>query len=211
MNYLVSLNLNQNEIQNVRLQNLAVAPANPVPGQLYFDTSLSKIRVWDATSWISLGAGTTATGFTPKGNWNAATNTPMLQDGVGTAGDIYRVNVGGATTLNGFNKWDAGDALFYDGANWVPIDNTIYVTAAELATGLALKTGRFASDVGDGTATAIVVTHNLNSRDVAVTLRRNVAPYDLVYADIEATSTNTVTLRFSVAPSAGQYRVVVVG
>ena len=206
MKILFPLELNQNEVRNAVAQNLAAAPSTPLPGQFYYDSTIKKIRVWDGASWITLGGGG-AGGFTPKGNWNAATNTPALADGIGTNGDIYRVNVAGATVLNGFSAWDVGDELFFDGANWVPIDNTIYATIEQLAT----KTARFAADVGDGAATAIVVTHNLGTRDVAVRVRQSAAPYAFVEPDIEATSTNSVTLRFSVAPTAAQYRCLVVG
>ena len=39
MNYLVNLNLNGNELQNVVLQVLATAPANPNEGQMYYDST----------------------------------------------------------------------------------------------------------------------------------------------------------------------------
>jgi hypothetical protein len=38
MKYLSNLNLNKNELQNVRLQNLATTPADPVTGQIYYNT-----------------------------------------------------------------------------------------------------------------------------------------------------------------------------
>jgi hypothetical protein len=67
----------------------------------------------------------------------------------------------------------------------------------------------FAADVGDGTSTVITVTHNLGSRDVVVVLREAAAPYAYVYPDVEAATTNTVTLRFATAPTAAQYRALV--
>lgn len=62
-----------------------------------------------------------------------------------------------------------------------------------------------------GTTTSEVITHNLGTKDVTVQLIRVASPYDHVEADIESTTTNTVTLRFGSAPTAGQYRVVVIG
>lgn len=52
MKFLNNLDLNQNELQNFRVQNLAEAPANPVIGQHYFNTADGTEYVWDGTKWI---------------------------------------------------------------------------------------------------------------------------------------------------------------
>ena len=50
MNFLTNLNLNQNELQNVRLQNLAADPASPVVGQVWFNTTTSEFKFYDGTN-----------------------------------------------------------------------------------------------------------------------------------------------------------------
>jgi hypothetical protein len=50
-----------------------------------------------------------------KGTWNAATNTPTITDGVGTAGDYYLVSTGG--TFNGV-VYVAGNTIIYSGTVW---------------------------------------------------------------------------------------------
>jgi len=72
-------------------------------------------------------------------------------------------------------------------------------------------TRKYSTDVGNGVATSFVYTHNLASRDVVATLYRNSAPYDVVEADIEHTTTNTITVRFAVAPPSAAYRIVIEG
>ena len=55
MIYLTNINLNQNELQNAVLQPLAVAPANPKLGQIYTDSSSSKIKWYNGTEWKTVG------------------------------------------------------------------------------------------------------------------------------------------------------------
>lgn len=51
MEYLANLNLNKNELQNARVQNLATAPSNPVVGQIYFNTTDHTGYIYDGTKW----------------------------------------------------------------------------------------------------------------------------------------------------------------
>jgi hypothetical protein len=86
--------------------------------------------------------------------------------------------------------------------------NGIYATVASVA-GMAKKfaaalTGTIAYATGE------VVTHNLNTRDVQVTVLNGSSPYAAVQVDWEATSVNTVTVRYNPNLGAG-YRAVVVG
>ena len=59
-----------------------------------------------------------------------------------------------------------------------------------------------------GGSTSIVVTHNLGTRDVDVQLYDN-STYETVITDVVRTTTNTITVSFNTAPSAGSIRVLV--
>jgi len=83
---------------------------------------------------------------------------------------------------------------------------------AVTASGLALVetyTKKLAVTVGDGVATVIPVTHTLGV-DVSVDVFA-VADGSSVAVDIARTSETVVTLTFASAPTAGQYRVVIIG
>lgn len=51
MQYLNNIDLNKNELQNARVQNLATAPSNPVVGQVYFNTTDKTGYIYDGTKW----------------------------------------------------------------------------------------------------------------------------------------------------------------
>jgi hypothetical protein len=59
-----------------------------------------------------------SSGETPRGAWNASTNTPGLASSVGTAGWYYEVSVAGTTNLNGENAWQVGDKAVFNGSSW---------------------------------------------------------------------------------------------
>jgi hypothetical protein len=67
--FLTNLDLTKNQILNVAIHNLSSAPASPVTGQVYFDTTDKRIYFWDSLAWVDMsgdiqdvlgGAGLTA-------------------------------------------------------------------------------------------------------------------------------------------------------
>jgi hypothetical protein len=86
-------------------------------------------------------------------------------------------------------------------------DDARIVTPLKLATWPG-RVRRFAADIGDGTATSIVVTHNLNTRDLTWKVRANGGAFDFVDVEVQATTVNTATLVFVTAPTANQFRVI---
>jgi hypothetical protein len=71
-----------------------------------------------------------ALGSSYKGTWNAATNTPTIANGVGTAGDFYLVTTGGV--WNGIT-FTAGQLVIYSGTVWQQAGGTAGVTSVGLA------------------------------------------------------------------------------
>jgi hypothetical protein len=87
-------------------------------------------------------------------------------------------------------------------------DDTAAVTPLKLKTLLDNRTGGFAANIGNGSATSYAVSHGLNTIDVIVMLKDNTT-LEEVFADVVITDVNTVTVSFAVAPASNAYRVVI--
>lgn len=151
------------------------------------------------TQFSGAGTYTAGAGLTLTGTTFSADVTP-------SSGNASLINTGGAIEV----KTDTSRGLSVD----------VSGLGINAGTGLAFSTGvlGFASGYGVrkhsediSAATSHTVTHNFNTRDVTVAVYDNSSPYAEVFPDVEHTGVNTVTIKFATAPTANQYRVVVVG
>lgn len=150
---------------------------------------------------IALTGDVTATGVSFDGTGNISLTT-VVADG---SHNHTLANVTDVTsTAAELNKLDGATASTTE-------LNYVTGVTSSIQTQLNARTRKYSVAIGDGVATSIVVTHNLNTQDLVVTLREVATPYSMVITDIEFTTVNTITVKFASAPTTGQYKVTVVG
>lgn len=306
--FLVSLDLNKNELLNARLQNLSSDPSSPVAGQIYFNTQDNVTKFYDGNQWIAGGStkfGLEANRPSPSksGTLYAATDTSTLfldngtswiqisvnpqdladalqeakdytdtreiaitsayeayadqaevdakaytdtrETAITTAYQSYTTTainnlIDGAPglldTLNEIAAAINDDANYFTtianslatkqdnltAANGIDIDGSQNISV-KLGTGLSFDGSgnivpssgygvrKHSADLGDGTATSFAILHNFNTKDVTVQVYEKASPFSKVETDVEHTDVNTTTIKFALAPSLNEYRVVVIG
>ena len=319
--FLVSIDLNKNELLNARIQNLGSAPSNPVAGQVYYNTGDNIMYFWNGTEWISTsgsleviqdaigayvegGVGLTrsyndTTGVTTidldntavtAGTYGSITKVPTFtvdQQGrltgaseanlvipldtqttgdyvatiIGTANEVTvspnsghnaAVTIGLPDNVEITGNLQVGGNLNVVGTvnsvNTTQInikDNRVNLNSEFIGTpttdaGIRVERGdgadvevlwnetsdkwtltnngvnyhaiaRKYAEVLSATSTTHPVLHRLGTTEVTVQIFEAASPFAQIEADVKITDENSVTIDFATAPTAGQYKVVVVG
>lgn len=161
MKFLNNIDLQKNEIQNFRVQNLAAAPENPVVGQHYFNTVDATEYVWNGTKWIdalSQGDYTFENGIKEEGRHVSLTAATADAIGGVTIGDNIDVADGKISVKSG-NKDQAGLlALATDEEAAAGTEDTKAVTAKQVAAAI------------DADLTAVNAAIAKNVEDIAANL-----------------------------------------
>lgn len=206
MKMLSNLNLNKNEIQNVRVQNLATAPSNPVVGQIYFNTTDKTGYIYDGTSWRDIAA------IQQGGNYTSGDGITISDSGeisvinpLPMSLRLYLYDLGTKTKTQ-IESDDVFKELCYQISN-SPWDTILYLyTAANRETdssvkniiGLYHKTAHTTSDSGQITTTLTQINNSITVDNI-LTDKVELSGCDLstikiVESDAEPTSEVTINV-----------------
>ena len=186
----------------ILIKNQATASEN---GIYTVNASGAPSRAADADTNGELAPGTSLS--VTEGTANGDKAFIIISDAaitIGTTAQAWGQLSGGATYTGGNGINVAGPVIS------AVAHTGILVTGSGIAVDASVVARKFSTNVGNGSATSIAVTHGLGTKDVAVSLRE-VASDAGVLTDWTATDTNTVTLSFAVAPASNAYRVTVAG
>lgn len=186
-------------------------------------TTPSQNGIW---VWNGAASALTRPADFPTGSTGLVTQgaTVVIDEGTANQASQYTLTTSGTinvdTTSQSWTRTTAAGSS-YTAGNGISIASNIISVNPAASGGISVAAGGvsvdhtkvpflFAANVGDGSSTAITVTHNLATRDVIRALY-DATGFQEVETDVVHATTNTLTLNFAVAPTSNQYRIVVHG
>jgi hypothetical protein len=140
INYLNSINLNRNQLQDAYLINPQIenqpndaAAGTGYEGQLYFDTTVDALKIWAGGAWVEVGATSGVEKFTNSSGTYVAFGTNNTNAiGEVTVGTVDLTAVDGTSTaadrfLTKNNKWATipfGDITDVNGGTYITTTNS---------------------------------------------------------------------------------------
>lgn len=152
--FLNNVTLNNNEIQNVRLQNGGSPPLNSGPGQIYYDSSLNVARYYDNNGWLRITDSSVASGTFVSSTSSGTNSEPIFTVELSATGTPSN-----STFLRGDNVWATPAGQY-----------TSWTLDGDTGTPQAIADGNTATFVGGtGIDTAVSATDTLTITNTGVT------------------------------------------
>lgn len=199
---------------------VTISALNDIGDVTITSASNGQFLKWNGTAWVNdaIDLGTDTTGNyvsdITAGSNITVTHTPSEGSSPTVALSSTYAGQNTITTLGTVTTgtWNGSTlAVAYGGTGATSASAARVNLGATAGNNDATLPQKLAFNIGDGTATEYVLTHNLNTRDVTVQVAESGSPYAVVLADVELSTVNTVTVKFATAPTSNQYRAVVIG
>ena len=205
INFLNTVDLNKNQLNNAAIQNLAVDPGTGVEGQIYFNTADDALKIYAGGVWVEVGA-------------TSGVETLSSNDGTASTGEAITLNTlaTGNVTVNVF-EYDGGSNVGY-----VPAGGSVGKYLDGAGNWLDVTTGDI-TEVSPGTYINVtnqtgpipIVNHDLTSR--TDTTSSNSPGYAGTFTAVDSVTTNTtghvtaLNLKTVTMPSAESYTFTLTG
>lgn len=113
INFLNSINLNQNELIKARVENQPnnAAAGTGVEGQLYYDTTVDVLKVWANGAWKEVGGGVVSLGLA-NSTFVSLANSGTATDPIITASLSATGTPDSTKYLRGDNTWSAISGIY---------------------------------------------------------------------------------------------------
>jgi|TARA_R110000765_G_scaffold72166_2_gene140174 hypothetical protein len=114
INFLNTIDLNKNSLDNARIQNLGSDPAGAVEGQIYFNTTDDVLKIYGGGVWSEVGGGVESLVATNSGTtYVSLTPTTAATGAVTITADLNATGTNDATTyLRGDNTWSTITSIY---------------------------------------------------------------------------------------------------
>ena len=130
INFLNTVDLNKNQLNNAAIQNLATDPGSAVEGQIYFNTSVDALKIYAGGAWVEVGATSGVESLTTTdGTYINLTPNSATIGNVTVTADLSAVDgtsVASDRFLTKNNKWATipfGDITEVQGGTYISVTN----------------------------------------------------------------------------------------
>jgi hypothetical protein len=184
------LDLAKNELRNAAIQNLSTTEINaissPVQGQFVYDSTLDKLKVYDGSAWVLVGAAPDDSSIELSSNTlsikASGVGTSQIADDAVTAAKIddNAVGIAALNVTDGTN----GQVLVTNGSGTLSFQDQVDsdVSVDNLTTKLALISGNYSlGDATDVTATfsgGVTITGDLTVNGTTTTVNSTTTTLD---------------------------------